>query len=235
MSVIAIFRERQPSKMLINRTRLLDERSITKSLSQQLKATDKEMLKCQIINISETHVGTIGLKFDDFNNNASSYGCFWISGSILIRFFERGDLIYESENKKEIFMKDFKVVKISFCDGTNTKSIYPYALIDDVQLGVGDMVVVKPANHPVNLARVVNVETQPSEEDIRYASQGREIIGKVDTSAYDERKKNEKRKAELKREMDKLVNENKELVLYAALAENSPQMAELLNEYKKLM
>lgn len=182
----------------------------------------------------------LGVTFNDFDNPSSQYNCFWIGINLLITFCEQRILRYKENsivisNEEEIIMEDFKVVKISFCEGLNTSSVYPYALVDDMELTVGDLVVVKPAHHPITLARVVGFENEPSANDVHFAAQGREIINKVDTSAYEHRIKNRKRKAELKREMDKLVSENKELVLYAAVAKDNPAMAKLLEEYKSLV
>jgi hypothetical protein len=231
-------------EFVLDKTKLIHSSLIaglSKNLRSNISLVNRDDLICKIVRNPSGINNALGVTFNDFDNPSSQYNCFWIGINLLVTFCEQGILKYKensfviNNNEEEIIMEDFKVVKISFCEGSNTSSVYPYALIDDMELTVGDLVVVKPAHHPITLARVVGFENEPSANDVHFASQGREIINKVDTSAYEQRIKNRKRKAELKREMDKLVSENKELVLYAAVAENNPKMAELLNEYKNLI
>ena len=251
-------------KMVLNRYKLLHNSEflcLSKNLRDNIKSIDKDYLECNLILDSTFYITfsditlsnnrnnkpkNICVRFVDFNNPMSKYNGFWIETMILEMFIQEGILINKNdyltqinENKlnvqEEIIMEDFKVVCVQFEGGTNQDKKYPYAHLDNLDLTIGDLVVVKPLNHPVTVARVVEFVESPTTEEKRFAAQGRIIIGTTDTSAYEERIAKAKRKAELKRQMDRLVNENKELVLYAALAENSPEMAELLTEYKKLI
>ena len=62
-----------------------------------------------------------------------------------------------------------------------------------------------------------------------------EVICKVDTSAYDYRILKRKKAEKLKKEMDKMIKEMDESKKYEMYAEENPDLAEMLNEYKSLV
>lgn len=62
----------------------------------------------------------------------------------------------------------------------------------------------------------------------------REVICKVDTAAFLERKQKLEEKQKIKQQMDCIINRIKEDDIYAICAEKSPELKELLDKYKKL-
>lgn len=62
-----------------------------------------------------------------------------------------------------------------------------------------------------------------------------EVICKVDTTAYNKRIENRKKADKLKKEMDKMIKAMDESKKYEMYAEESPELAEMLNEYKSLV
>lgn len=125
---------------------------------------------------------------------------------------------------------NFKVAGVNFLDGTNTERTYWYALYDD-DIVVGDTVVVKSGHHGLGVAKVVSID----ERNTDVVECGREIIAKVDFSAYEERKAKEQRKAELKKNMDAKVKQLQEYAIFEMLAEKDTELSEMLEEYKALI
>lgn len=167
--------------------------------------------------------GTIGVRLDNYTNKSSGYGIFWFEKSKL-EVIERKDEIIMFEN--------FKVAGISFLEGTNTDAVYAYALYDDTIM-VGDIVVVQSGHHGLGIARVVDIDA--SGENTKAVQYGREIIAKVDFSAYEERKEKAKKMKNLKRQMDAKVQELQHQAIYELLAEKDPSLKAMLDEYKNLM
>ena len=62
-----------------------------------------------------------------------------------------------------------------------------------------------------------------------------EVICKVDTTAYNKRVENRKKADKLKKEMDKMIKAMDESKKYEMYAEESPELAEMFNEYKSLV
>lgn len=167
--------------------------------------------------------GTIGVRLDNYTNKSSGYGIFWFEKSKL-EVIERKDEIIMFEN--------FKVAGISFLEGTNTNAVYAYALYDDT-ITVGDIVVVQSGHHGLGIAKVVDIDA--SGENTKAVQCGREIIAKVDFSAYEERKEKAKKMKNLKRQMDAKVQELQHQAIYELLAEKDPSLKAMLDEYKNLM
>ena len=168
--------------------------------------------------------GTIGVRLDNYTNKSSGYGIFWFEKSKL-EVIERKDEIIMFEN--------FKVAGISFLEGTNTNAVYAYALYDDT-VTVGDIVVVQSGHHGLGIARVVDIDASgENTKAVQYG--GREIIAKVDFSAYEERKEKAKKMKNLKRQMDAKVQELQHQAIYELLAEKDPSLKAMLDEYKNLM
>ena len=120
------------------------------------------------------------------------------------------------------------IAKIKFIDSpySGTKT-YDYANFDP-ELTVGDICVVKSANHGLGIAKVEEIVDR---NDI---TTQREIVAKVDTSAYDERVANRTKSVELKAKMQERVRQLQDIALYKIMAENDPTMSELLKEYQAI-
>lgn len=134
------------------------------------------------------------------------------------------------EEQKMAITGDFKVVKVKFLNGTNTNTEYEYAMFDDFE--VGDTVVVASAHHGLGIAKISAII--PREQAITKTFE-REIVSKVDMETYETRKKNRNRVQELKRQMDKRVNDLNQLALFEMLAAKDDELSKMLGEYKQLI
>ena len=135
-----------------------------------------------------------------------------------------------NEKKEEIpMLKNFVPAGIKFESGYDTDRVYTYALYD-TNIVVGDLVVVNTGHHGMAVARVASIG-ETKKEDVAC---GREIICKVDTTAFEDRKAKAKSMEELKKEMDAMVQDLQAVALYELMAEKNPALATLLSEFKSL-
>lgn len=184
-----------------------------------------------LIGTVRTDSGTnVSVVLDTVKNPRSSYGCYYFKASEL-------EIIDEPNNKnveENIDMSNapkitnyFNAVKIQYLDNTAPSS-YIYAnFIADIK--VGDMCVIKSAHHGFGLATVVEVIDRNDFEIL-----SREVVTIVDTRDYDERVATRKKATELLTTMQERAKKLQDIALYQMLAENDPEMAELLKEYKGL-
>lgn len=135
-------------------------------------------------------------------------------------------------NTANIIPGNYEVALCTFPDSANPEKQYVYALFDSCAT-TGDLALVRSGNN-YGVVRIENILSTNEHEAGGGHPITNEIICKVDFSGVQRRIEQRKRKEELRKQMDKLVKENQELILYQALAEKSPEMAELLNEYKSL-
>lgn len=107
---------------------------------------------------------------------------------------------------------------------------YCYAIYDDGNnYKVGDQIIV--SGRCGDILEITNI-LSPEEVTTNICA---EVICKVDTTAYDERVKNRKKADKLKKEMDKMIKAMDESKKYEMYAEENPELAEMLNEYKSLV
>lgn len=106
---------------------------------------------------------------------------------------------------------------------------YSYALYDPT-ICVSDIVVVKTGHHGFALAKVIEI----APESATAVQFGREIVSKVDFSAYTARQEKAKQLKELKQKMDAKVKVLQSTALYELLAEKDPELASMLTAYKEL-
>lgn len=165
----------------------------------------------------------VGIRINGCSNRCSSYGVYW---------FDIEDVeLYESE-VKEIMLDNFKVAIIAFLSGTNTGSTYAYALYDD-SIKAEDTVVVMTGHHGLSIAKVIEIDPPgATHKSVRY---GREIISRVDLSAYEDRQEKREKMTKLKNQMDAKVHELQKQAIYELLAEKDPALKKMLDEYKELM
>lgn len=170
----------------------------------------------EIIRQYDSHVA---VKIDGHTNPRSQYGAYWFS--------ENEIEIIESE---EINMYgDYITANIAFLDGSNTDKTYRYALYDDT-IQPEDTVVVQTGHHGMAVARIVALG-----EPNGPVSHGREIICKVDLTAFEERKARAAQLVELKAKMDSKVQQLQKAAVYEMLAEKDPELAAMLQAYKSLL
>ena len=124
---------------------------------------------------------------------------------------------------------DYMVATVKFAQGTNTIKEYSFALFD-ADVFPSDFVLCDTANG-YSVARVTGIVHKNEWEGVPVT---KEIICKLDFSAFEKRKELRKQKEALKKQMDKIVADNQELILYQAIAEKNPEMAAMLAEYKSL-
>ena len=144
-------------------------------------------------------------------------------------------LINEQNNitegvNKNMLMGNYKVAMVKFVQGTNTTKGYAFALFDN-DIKVDDTVLCDSATG-YGVAKVTDIIEQKDYEGTQVT---KEIICKVDFTAYETRKENRKKAQNLKVQMDKKINEMKELALYEMMAKDCPELAEMLNTYKGLV
>lgn len=125
---------------------------------------------------------------------------------------------------------NYNVAFVKFLQGVNTTKEYAFALFEkDGSICVGDLVLCDTING-YYIARVSRITTQ-TECDFPVT---KEIVCKVDFTNFERRKELRRQKELLKQRMDKMVAENQELILYQAIADKNPEMAEMLADYKAL-
>lgn len=163
--------------------------------------------------------GTLfGVRIDNYNNSKSKYGLFWLNAICFI--------IFEGETKMYF---NYTPATIHFLDGSNTHREYAYALYDATVVA-GDTVVVNTGHHGLAIAQVCTV----GECDKSLVKYGREIVCKVDLTAFNERKAKAKKIAELEQDMKAKAAEIQVATLYEMLAEKNPGLRAMLDEYKSL-
>lgn len=172
--------------------------------------------------VRDTTGGKIRVGLDNVNNPNSSYGSFYFKPSELeiIKFK------MEEKTMQNNITNYLNIAKIKFIDSPySTTKTYDYANFDP-ELKVGDVVVVKTANHGFGVAKVEEIVDQT---DIITQ---REIVAKVDTDAYNERVANRAKAAELKAKMQERAKQLQDVTLYKLLAESDSTMSELLKAYQ---
>lgn len=147
--------------------------------------------------------------------------------------FIYNELSLAAENEREVktmaLTGNFNIARVQFLDGYNKDKVYGFALFDK-DVTEGDYVLCDTQNG-YNVAKVIGIET------IENYGKGvaKEIVCKVDFSAYEHRKEVRKQKTEIKAKLDKAIQENQDLVLYETVAKSNTQVAELLDRYKALL
>lgn len=163
----------------------------------------------------------ISVKLDNTCNPNSSYGVFYFAPGELVII----DKQMEVKTMQTNITNYLNIARIKFIGGYGNTKTYEYANFDP-ELKVGDICVVKSANHGFGVAKVEEIVDQ---NDI--ATQ-REIVAKVNIDAYNERVANREKSAELKAKMQERAKQLQDIALYEMMAGNDPTMSELLKEYK---
>lgn len=94
-----------------------------------------------------------------------------------------------------------------------------------------DAIVVVSVNGVYGIGKVVAV-WEASEDCKPHGN--REVVCKIDDSAYKDRKQREKEMRQLKAEMDKRVESLQAVALYELMAEKDPSLREMLEKFKNL-
>lgn len=183
------------------------------------KLQTKGRLGTVYVEKSYNHGNCIGVRLD---------GC-----GVTLYYNKESIKLVDDFNEKENVMKvegNYRVALVRFLDGVNTIKSYAFALFDD-EIVENDLVICDSANRYC----VAKVEKIMMKEEYTGVTVTKEIICKVDFTDFEKRKEDRKKKAELKKKMDKMVADSQEIALYQMLAKDNPEMAEMLEEYKKLI
>lgn len=167
-----------------------------------------------------------GVRFENLRNPRSSKGLFWFRTNSLSINHSTHSVTNESEDIP--MFENYVVAKIQFM---NDIPVHSYALYDfDIQ--ADDIVVVQTGHHGFALAKVHEVITHP--EAKKEVKCGRQVVCKVDFSAYNARQEALRRAEELKRSMDAMLKETQAMAIYEMFAEKNPSLKAMLNEFKTL-
>jgi sulfate adenylyltransferase subunit 1 (EFTu-like GTPase family) len=167
-----------------------------------------------------------GVRFENLSNQRSAKGLFW---------FEARSLSHQSNNiltieSEEIPMfENYVVAKVQFLD--NPVPVYSYALYDS-NIFAGDTVVVQTGSHGFALAKIYEITDNP--EAKKQVTKGRQVVCKVDFTAYNARQDALRRANELKRSMDAMLREAQTMAIYEMFAEKNPSLKAMLEEFKTL-
>ena len=166
----------------------------------------------------------ITVKFD--NGLKRSY-----NENSLILYNEQNNITTKGDNN--MITGNYKVAMVKFVQGTNTVKGYAFALFDET-IEVNDLVLCDTANG-YSVAKVTDIIVKEDYTPSYDAEKVRkEIICKVDFTDFEARKEAREKKNKIKKQMDEMLKNNQELILYQAIAKENPAMAELLEEYKSL-
>ena len=131
---------------------------------------------------------------------------------------------------------NYRVAMVRHCEGNfnhhRNGKVYAFALFDN-NIVVGDRILCD-SEGGYSVAEVIDIHTKEEYSQVHSRVVTKEIICKTDFSAFDKRASDRKERASIKAEMDKLVAENQDLILYRTIAENNPAMAALLERYQEL-
>ena len=125
---------------------------------------------------------------------------------------------------------NYEVALVKFVQGMNTTKKYAFALFDN-SVNIDDTVLVDTANG-YGVAVVCEIHSKADYEELGCSLPNKEVICKIDFTAFDERKAKRVKAAKLKNDMDKLVKSLQEIAVFELLAEKSPELRAMLDEYK---
>lgn len=111
---------------------------------------------------------------------------------------------------------------------------YPYYFAlydDDTDYKVGDMVVVSGSSSPSVITDILTAEEAAEKTSLSITA---EVIGRVDTTAYDRRVELRKEKESLKKEMTKRKEAIQKKLDDEYYASKDPEYAEMLKRYESL-
>lgn len=193
-------------------------------IRQSKYKTTKLLGKIGIVQSYYTGSGSIPVEFDDEVNGASMYGYFYFKRSEVE--LVKDDTNDMEENNMEVITNYINVARVQFLsDGS--PSNYKYVNFDP-ELQVGDTCIAKYNGSAYGVAKVVEIL---DDTDVKT---DREIVAKVDMSAYNQRVTNRAKAAELKAKMEERAKQLQDIALYQLLAKDDSTMMDLLKEYQAI-
>lgn len=168
--------------------------------------------------------GSIPVEFKNNYNTTSSRGYYYFKRSDL-ELVKDDEQIME-ENNMEVITNYLNIARIQFLsDGS--PSNYKYVNFDP-ELKVDDVCIAKYNGGAYGVAKVVEIL---DDTDVKT---DREIVAKVDMSAYNQRVANRTKAAELKAKMEERAKQLQDIALYQLLAKDDSAMMDLLKEYQAI-
>lgn len=179
--------------------------------------------------IASVYDNSVGVLLDNMKNGRSGYGYFYFRLEDLEFIDDQPTQCNENEGEKDMqkLTGFVNVADVQFLKDDVAFRTFEYANYDP-DLKAGDVCVVMSAHHGMGLAEVVDIKETPSGDLFR------EIVCKVDTSAYDNRVEMRRKTAELKEKMQERAKQLQDIALYQMLAKEDPAMQELLEQFKAL-
>lgn len=171
----------------------------------------------------------VAVVLDTIKNHRSSFGCYYFRPVELLALDEFVNENMEEKNmeNKSTITNYLNIVKVKFVNMGDRSGVYQYANFES-DLKADDLCVVRTEDDKVLVAKVVEIV------DSRDVEMYREVVAKVYTDDYDTRVACRAKAVELKARMEARAKQLQDVALYKMLAENDPDMAELLNEYQAL-
>ena len=192
-------------------------------IRQSKYKTTKLLGKTGIVRSTYPGSGSIPVEFDDEVNVASSRGYFYFKRNEVELVKDEN---YMEENNVEVITNYINVARVQFLsDGS--PSNYKYVNFDP-ELAVGDTCIAKYNGGAYGVAKVVEIL---DDTDVKT---DREIVAKVDMSAYNQRVANRTKAAELKAKMEERAKQLQDIALYQLLAKDDSAMMDLLKEYQAI-
>ena len=201
-------------------------------VGERVKVTyQRNYLKFNLLDMVGTVQTAYGNSFavllDDVTNPNSAYGYFYLKCNELTAVNEHDNENVEEKNMKAAITNYLNIAKVKLVAGVNDHVYQCANFICD--LGVGDLCVVNTDDNAFVVAEVVEVVDR---QDIEMR---REVIDKINTKDYNFRVECRAKAAELKSKMEARAKQLQDVALYQMLAENDPDMAKLLQEYRCLV
>ena len=128
---------------------------------------------------------------------------------------------------------NYEVALVKFVQGTNTTKKYAFALFDSIAT-IGDTILVDTSNG-YNVAVITEIHSKSDYEELGCSLPSREVICTIDFTAFDERKAKRARANKLKKDMNNMVKSLQEIAVFELLAEKSPELKAMLDEYKAVI
>ena len=166
---------------------------------------------------------SIPVEFKNNYNTASSRGYYYFKRNELELVDDENNM---EENNMEFVTNYINVARVQFLsDGS--PSNYKYVNFDP-ELQVGDTCIAKYNVSAYGVAKVVEIL---DDADVKT---DREIVARVDMSAYNQRVANRTKAAELKAKMEERAKQLQDVALYQLLAKDDSAMMDLLKEYQAI-
>lgn len=175
--------------------------------------------------VKTNYSNSIAVLLDTITNERSSYGYFYFKPSELVAVEENDNEITEEKNMNAI-TNYLNIARVTYVNDRKSP-VCQYANFDP-DLKEGDYCVVVNEVGQFMVAKVFEIEDERDNEMFR------EVVTKIDATAWEDRLDARAKAADLKAKMEARAKQLQDIALYQMLAKDDPEMAELLQEYQGL-